>query len=799
MKFCLSLFLTVIALFGVDPVTQSRLAFGGTWAGKVGVEGGIPSAAWTQAGSTIAAYGSSGTPGSPATINSAITAAGANEYVLLGAGTFFLNAAIEIDESGVELRGSVDANGVPTTIIDFRGGSEKILIQGASWDLSTNGQFTRRAVTSGVTRGSTSVVLASAPTGLSAGMIMFLSGTDAVGDDNDFYSLYSTDPFYQIVRVTDVTASTVTFNDPINADYLTSGNCQVGYRTAAGATIRKSGVRNLSLLRGGGTGGHYLKFAGTDECWAYNIKTYEVPSSTYHCYLYGTYRTEIRHCDMAHMANLTNSTYCIFAQGSTGWLIEDNYFHDSPNVMPYQACGGGAFTYNYVNDLPYDPADFLSQIVFAHGGHNHYNIFEGNWLATGYHNAGGSAVNQTWFRNRMRGYDATGLKTGNTKCLTIEHGGEMTGFTYAGNVLGEDGYHTTVSSTFSGTSGNFAEGIIYMLHDDVVDFQKFGNYNTVNDAVPAGEAVGGGDALVTSYLHVTKPSWFASLPWPWVNPSNYGQSNNRLNLPAGYRAANGFALMAGGTVTGLTTVANLTLATEAATPWSTSYPTGLTALFEADTAGAYSNDDPVTSWADTSATNVPATTTSAANPVFKTAMVNGLPIVRFSGTHALGTAAVAGSTWFSTNRITIFVVLSSAGATSSTSPTFSWIGSATDTVHAFLDYGGDGKLYFRHADATGISVAKPDGFNIGFHSVRLTRGALSAGEIMVDGASLVTGTFPNVLAITPTAPLFIGSNSAAATSIGFSGDIATIMIYNRELTAEETTAVNLRNNTKYGL
>ncbi len=48
----------------------------------------------TQCGSTIAAYS-----GSPATINSAIAACGSNQYVLLGAGAFSLNAGIDFEGS----------------------------------------------------------------------------------------------------------------------------------------------------------------------------------------------------------------------------------------------------------------------------------------------------------------------------------------------------------------------------------------------------------------------------------------------------------------------------------------------------------------------------------------------------------------------------------------------------------------------------------------------------------------------------------------------------------------------------
>src|ERR1700689_4243757 len=71
----------------------------------VGIPGGIPDGSWTQCGSTIAAYGSSGSYASPSTIQNAINACGANQYVLLGPGDFYLSGGVSL-KSNVVLRGS---------------------------------------------------------------------------------------------------------------------------------------------------------------------------------------------------------------------------------------------------------------------------------------------------------------------------------------------------------------------------------------------------------------------------------------------------------------------------------------------------------------------------------------------------------------------------------------------------------------------------------------------------------------------------------------------------------------------
>jgi hypothetical protein len=72
---------------------------------NVGIPGGIPDGSWTQCGSTIAAYGSTGSYASPSTIQNAINACAANQYVLLGAGDFYLSGGVNL-RSNVVLRGS---------------------------------------------------------------------------------------------------------------------------------------------------------------------------------------------------------------------------------------------------------------------------------------------------------------------------------------------------------------------------------------------------------------------------------------------------------------------------------------------------------------------------------------------------------------------------------------------------------------------------------------------------------------------------------------------------------------------
>jgi hypothetical protein len=70
-----------------------------------------------------------------------------------------------------------------------------------------------------------------------------------------------------------------------------------------------------------------------------------------------------------------------------------------------------------------------------------------------------------------------------------------------------------------------------------------GNWNALNDAVPAGEALSG-DTYPNSYYLDAKPSWFGSITWPPIDATNPPANQNQTAtfaamLPAAWREING--------------------------------------------------------------------------------------------------------------------------------------------------------------------------------------------------------------------------------------------------------------------
>jgi hypothetical protein len=217
--------------------------------------------------------------------------------------------------------------------------------------------------------------------------------------------------------------------------------------------------------------------------------------------------------------------------------------------------------------------------------------------------------------------------------------------------------------------------------------------------------------------------------------------------------------------------------------WTTSYPTGLTACYLADTHSGVADGSSITSWTDTSATNIAATGVNV--PTKET--VSTKAVLRFNGTDdKLETSSQAASTWFSANNATIFLLL--AQPANSAGAMLFWESTAsTNTVNIYATY-SDGTLYWRHDnDTEGLSVAKPSGYNTGFHTVICRRNGTTSASISVDGSNLTTGSMATSLNTAPSSVLILGYQ--------FAGDVKAILIYNRVLTTDEETSVINKLNT----
>ena len=208
--------------------------------------------------------------------------------------------------------------------------------------------------------------------------------------------------------------------------------------------------------------------------------------------------------------------------------------------------------------------------------------------------------------------------------------------------------------------------------------------------------------------------------------------------------------------------------------------TGLTLHLDASQLTGLSDGATVTTWTDMSGQNNHAT--AAGTPIYKTAVLNGQPVVRFNGASSFTTADI--SSQFPT-AATVFI------ATTISNDNAYTLVKANPGVDEWWRWDGDGTSYpgFFRGSRLESYTAMP---NSGSHLFAISSSA-SAWEMSINGASQgVEGANYD----SGGAPLVIGNGSSGG---GLNGDIAEVLIYSRVLTATEANAVGYYLEAKYGI
>jgi hypothetical protein len=216
------------------------------------------------------------------------------------------------------------------------------------------------------------------------------------------------------------------------------------------------------------------------------------------------------------------------------------------------------------------------------------------------------------------------------------------------------------------------------------------------------------------------------------------------------------------------------------------------------------NGDPVATWTDQAAgtdqsgANNAAPITSANRPTYVTNVINGHPVLRFdedtTNKQFLTTGGISG--FDAKMEFTAFVVASPTGSEDDIDVFFSnehnnhvslWGAAATPATSQYSFFArGVGPKY---KGATGAGVS---GFNV-------LEGAWTADDMVRVFVNGVAGTTASDADLAPDAHLnmYIGISGDLYNPL--SGDLAEILIYNRELTADERNQVGFYLEDKYGL
>jgi hypothetical protein len=549
---------------------------------KAGVKGGIPSANWTQCGSTIAAY-----TGDASTINNAIGACGTNQYVQLGAGTFTLSTAIWMNKSNVALRGM----GADQTFIVGNGvkgcgfGSNAVIQFCINHSSSPSANWT-----GGYSQGATQVTLSSI-TGLSIGSVIFLDQLDDSSDGwpstGDIYvcqaesatcsaagkggngarSGRAETEVHEVTAISGTGPYTVTIAPPISNPNWRSGQSPgASWLSGLSNTIVDAGVENLSVDWTAVQGTQYnsgITISYAKDCWIKGVRVIDTSTSPQTLmnpvFLNGDMRVTMQDSYIYGPYVNPTSVFQIFLVNDGSMLVQNNIVHRGNQPI---ASGGplsdSVVAYNYiVGTTNPGPGDFWN-----HGAGEFLSLWEGNigknFVLDAVH---GTHTMQTSFRNVLGGASSSLF---GRQPFYVESFVRF--LNVIGNVLGD--------STFSAYESNVAynENAIYNLgwsappgsgevrvnSDSNVErtLMRWGNWDTVTNAtrwcgnssdtgwsticgntseVPAGipnfsnpvpskgDTGAGQSAMPASFYLTSRPSWWPpSKPWPAIGPDVTG-------------------------------------------------------------------------------------------------------------------------------------------------------------------------------------------------------------------------------------------------------------------------------------
>ena len=494
------------------------------WA-TAGVQGGIPSALYSQCGSTIA------TGATPAAIQAALTACSASQFVLLGPGTFnFASNTGLLIRSNKVLRGS---GADQTFIVGAAGAGNSIgcqisalfCIQGTS-----AGDFVPAAGinwTAGYAQGSNQITLASV-TGISAGSMLLLdqcedgmSGSPCTPvpptteiDNGNFFDcafVYTTGtpnygcgvngddtgnqrahrPQTEVFLVTSVAGNVVTLNGTLrHPNWALSLTPQA---VLLGPPATNSGIENLSIDMSAQGSNANAAVMGFDvaNVWVKGVRVvkdgyaafrfYEATHFTVtDSYVYGTTRSPGTDSDV------------VVVTGTSDCLIQNNI---AQYLQVFYLAEGGdtgcVIGYNFMVNNYTGNNNGIYEAIFPHA-RDSYELYEGNIIDAYYgEDFHGPKLMNTLFRNAIWGWESgANLPTPvvkNSATQSVRNVAYSRYHNIIGNVFGTPGYHNayqagTQTSVISFGGGNTSSSGAVIPTDSVVASSSYpyGNYDVSN-------------------------------------------------------------------------------------------------------------------------------------------------------------------------------------------------------------------------------------------------------------------------------------------------------------------------------
>lgn len=502
------------------------------WA-NAGVQGGIPSAAWTQCGSTISAGASS------TTIQNAINACtpgtlpANGKYVLLAAGAFPGLGGINLKQ-GVVLRGL----GANQTFLTFTGTASCQGQFGAFCAASTdvnwkNGPTNLVNWTAGYSKGSRFLTLASVPN-LKIGNPVILDQNDTTCDDGGIIVSQSTStctptssgisgPYSlqgngggwqrsgrsqtQVVTVAGCNGSTtvgascsgtntvVTIDQPLYMPNWASGNTPQAWW--ATSPIQWTGIENMSVdVTSAGATSFDVSLFNAQNVWVTGVRS--IDSGHAHVEAVYTNRMTLRDSYMFLTQNSVDQSYGFECGVGSDNLVENNIFQAVSGPLTMSSCPGTVLGYNFgINDYYTASAGFINAMSNAHEAGTDSFLYEGNIGAQFYGDVFHGTHNLlSYFRNWSAGnsplcyasgasYATATFSACSSNQVPIIFLAFSRGMNVIGNVLGQsgiqNGYTSGSKPIFSLNNGASSAGVTVPTDTNVTTTSmRWGNYDVFN-------------------------------------------------------------------------------------------------------------------------------------------------------------------------------------------------------------------------------------------------------------------------------------------------------------------------------
>lgn len=514
----------------------------------------------------------------------------AGQVVYLNAGTYNLSSQIRIltEGSNCTLRGA---------------GMGKTILKTSAWAALLNiGQFPwitewpADTMMSEAKKGATSITVGSTA-GMAADKLLYLEEDNIANEIYGFGSGSANSAgrmrdgnkvSAQIVKITSVSGSTVTFDPPLNFDFPVGRNPRAVVFSKQGP--QNMGVEDLTIA--GSTGGYGIWWQGAANSWMKNV---EVTNwDTFGIEVQYSTNMEIRESYIHDPAVFNWSKgYSLQFDQSNNSLIENNTFYKFQDGILFQdTSSGNVVAYNTLfRSYPaYNGIDIMLASIF--GNHTPLptkNLYEGNYVPS-FHSDYyyGPSSNVTLLRNYIPATDPDALQ--NRIAVNIDS--HQWGYSVIGNILGSTGTSPSIYLTLPGTTVTYANTAPVTWDYGVTDTDNFaytkskiyrlgypyiGNNSSSGTANPptsgnlgamdmsvkpggaheailhanwdafnkkviykAGESA---TAVPDSYYLTSKPSFFRSLKWPPYDAETYTTASSTkemlMALPSGYRLVTG--------------------------------------------------------------------------------------------------------------------------------------------------------------------------------------------------------------------------------------------------------------------